>query len=67
MMNFKDILALIAFAVLVAAGVVWMSAPDNDWEFKAQLRAIYMATGSGLYLLAYVLWQIIAAVAKPRV
>lgn len=66
MLNFKDILAMIAFGGLVGAGLLWMSAPQDDLEFKEQMRAMLMAAVSGLYLLAYVLFQIISQVVKPR-
>lgn len=66
MLNFKDILAMMSFGGLVGAGLLWLSAPQDDLEFKAQIRALLMAAVSGFYLLVYVLWQIIAAIAKPK-
>ena len=62
----KNALALIAFLGVLAGGVWWFAAPEDDYLIQNRVRAALLMGASGLYLLAYVASQVLMALVKPK-
>jgi hypothetical protein len=62
----KNALALIAFLGVLAGGVWWFAAPEDDYLIQNRVRAALLMGASGLYLLTYIASQVLMALVKPK-